>query len=49
MNQSGVKITLREVEARDWRAIHDYASREEACKYQPWGPNSEDETREYVQ
>jgi hypothetical protein len=37
MNQSDAKITLRKVEAKDWRTIHDYASRKEACQYQPWG------------
>ncbi|TKD72547.1 GNAT family N-acetyltransferase [Pseudalkalibacillus hwajinpoensis] len=42
------KIQLREVKEEDWKSIHSYASIEEVCKYQPWGPNTEDESKAYV-
>jgi RimJ/RimL family protein N-acetyltransferase len=53
MNQKGFsirgqRVTLREVEPADWEDIHLYASQEIVCQYQPWGTNSEEETRLYV-
>ncbi|MDP4549292.1 GNAT family N-acetyltransferase [Alkalihalobacillus macyae] len=42
------KIQLREVKEEDWKAIHSYASIEDVCKYQPWGPNTEEESKAYV-
>lgn len=42
------KIQLREVKEEDWQSIHSYASIEEVCKYQPWGPNTEEESKAYV-
>lgn len=41
-------IYLREMEWTDWKAVHQYASMGDVCRYQPWGPNSEEETRAYV-
>lgn len=41
-------ILLREFVFNDWKAVHEYASQEKACIYQPWGPNSENETKAYV-
>jgi RimJ/RimL family protein N-acetyltransferase len=41
-------VELRLVAERDWRAIHGWASREEVCRYQGWGPNTEDQTRAFV-
>jgi len=32
----------------DWLAVHEWASTDVACRYQPWGPNTERETREFV-
>ena len=29
--------------------IHSYASKEEVCKYQPWGPNSFEDTKAYLE
>ncbi|WP_226579854.1 GNAT family N-acetyltransferase [Halobacillus litoralis] len=42
------RLYLREMEEKDWEAIHTYASIPDVCRYQPWGPNSERETKEYV-
>lgn len=41
-------VSLREFEFDDWMAVHKYASQERACIYQPWGPNNEDQTKEYI-
>ena len=36
------------MELGDWPRIHEWASHEIACRYQPWGPNSEQETEAFV-
>ena len=41
-------LTLRRLEAADWAAVHSWSSLPEYCRFQAWGPNSEDETREFV-
>ncbi|MFD7340201.1 GNAT family N-acetyltransferase [Streptomyces violascens] len=47
MSQS--MVTLRKLALNDWQAVHSWAGLEEACRYQSWGPNSEDQTRAFVQ
>jgi len=42
------KILLREMERKDWQAVHEYASQHIVCKYQPWGPNTEAESAAFV-
>ncbi len=42
-------LILRELVIEDWPAVHDYASRAEACRYQAWGPNTPDESRAFVE
>ncbi|MCX5150521.1 GNAT family N-acetyltransferase [Streptomyces sp. NBC_00320] len=42
-------VTLRKLVLDDWQAVHSWASLEEACRYQSWGPNTEDQTRAFVQ
>jgi len=42
------RLLLREYESDDWRDVQDYASDPEVCRYQPWGPNTPEQTREYV-
>jgi [ribosomal protein S5]-alanine N-acetyltransferase len=49
MNLTGKRIILRELQDSDWQGIHDYASQEQACRFQPWGPNTEEETKSFVQ
>ncbi|KZE68870.1 acetyltransferase [Fictibacillus phosphorivorans] len=41
-------ISLRELVCEDWKAIHQYASQEIVSQYQPWGPNSENDSISYV-
>jgi [ribosomal protein S5]-alanine N-acetyltransferase len=42
------RFILRDLEEKDWIDIHKYASQATVCQYQPWGPNSEDDTKEFV-
>lgn len=48
MRLHGNRITLREFVPEDWSAVHDWASRADACRYQAWGPNDPEETRAHV-
>lgn len=41
-------ITLRPIEFTDWERVHEWASSEEACRYQPWGPNTVAETQVFI-
>ncbi|WHY73942.1 GNAT family N-acetyltransferase [Fictibacillus enclensis] len=42
------RIRLRELRQTDWRSIHSYAGLDISCRYQPWGPNSEEDTLKFV-
>ncbi|GAA1937296.1 GNAT family N-acetyltransferase [Kitasatospora viridis] len=42
-------LRLREITLDDWPAVHAWASLEQACRYQPWGPNTPEQTRAFVQ
>ncbi|MFJ4623991.1 GNAT family N-acetyltransferase [Streptomyces sp. NPDC088812] len=41
-------VTLRRIELADWRAVHSWVSLPQVCRFQPWGPNTEEETRAFV-
>ncbi|TDL82405.1 GNAT family N-acetyltransferase [Peribacillus frigoritolerans] len=45
---TGESIFLREMRQEDWAGVHQYASQERACAFQPWGPNTEEETKAFV-
>jgi RimJ/RimL family protein N-acetyltransferase len=45
---SNNRLSLREFTKEDWIHVHQYASLETVCQYQPWGPNTEKETQEFV-
>lgn len=47
--EKGDRLHLREIVPEDWEALHSYASNKEACKFQPWGPNSEQDSIFFVQ
>jgi hypothetical protein len=42
------RVTLREFKKSDWVDVHKYASQEIVCRYQPWGPNTEEESQSFV-
>ncbi len=45
----GKRIMLRDFAPDDWSAVHAYTSCPEVYRFQPWGPNTPDETRAYVE
>jgi RimJ/RimL family protein N-acetyltransferase len=42
-------VQLRQLRNADWEAVHEWARREDVCRYQAWGPNSAEQTRSFVQ
>ncbi|MFF8955243.1 GNAT family N-acetyltransferase [Streptomyces sp. NPDC014894] len=42
-------MTLSRIRLADWRAVHSWASLAEVCRFQSWGPNTEEQTRAFVQ
>ncbi len=43
------KVILKEMNRNDWQDVHRYASLPIVCQYQPWGPNTEEETQDFVE
>ncbi len=43
------RLILRDLMVEDWPAVHEYASDLEVVRYMDWGPNTEDETKEFIQ
>jgi RimJ/RimL family protein N-acetyltransferase len=41
-------VLLRPLVEADWSAVHEWACQERVCRYQPWGPNTEEQTRAFV-
>lgn len=44
----GNRIILREIVEQDWIDIHTYAALPEVSRFQSWGPNTEEETKAFV-
>jgi ribosomal-protein-alanine N-acetyltransferase len=42
-------VELRPLAETDWEAVHDWAQREDVCRYQAWGPNTPEQTRSFAQ
>jgi ribosomal-protein-alanine N-acetyltransferase len=42
------RICLREFQLNDWIDVHAYASQEVVYRFQPWGPNTEEQTQAFV-
>ena len=43
------RLILRDLEEADWEAVHSYASDPEVVRYMAWGPNTEEETKNFIQ
>ncbi|WAU78554.1 GNAT family protein (plasmid) [Streptomyces sp. Qhu-G9] len=41
-------VTLSRIELADWRAVHSWASLAQVCRFQTWGPNTEEQTCAFV-
>jgi ribosomal-protein-alanine N-acetyltransferase len=46
--RGGVVVTLRPLTLDDIDAVHGWAQLPESCRYQPWGPNTYEESVAYV-
>lgn len=46
--QGPANVVLRPITEDDWPAVHAWASQERACRFQAWGPNTVQQTREFV-
>ncbi|MCA0969229.1 GNAT family N-acetyltransferase [Halobacillus litoralis] len=42
------QLKWREFKEEDWKSVHEYASQPIVCTYQPWGPNTIDDSKAFV-
>jgi RimJ/RimL family protein N-acetyltransferase len=42
------RLVLREFKEDDWQAVHEYASDPEVVKHMPFGPNTVEDTRAFI-
>lgn len=42
------RLILRELDERDWAQVHEYATNLDVVRYMEWGPNSEQETKNFI-
>lgn len=45
---SNERLLLREFTKNDWIDVHIYASQDIVCQFQPWGPNTEEDSNNFV-
>jgi RimJ/RimL family protein N-acetyltransferase len=43
------RLLIRDLVPYDWRAVHEYGSDPEVVRYMPWGPNTAEQTQEFLQ
>jgi ribosomal-protein-alanine N-acetyltransferase len=43
------RLVLRDFEEADWKSVHDYASDQEVVRYMDWGPNTKEESKDFIQ
>ncbi|KPV42323.1 GNAT family N-acetyltransferase [Alicyclobacillus ferrooxydans] len=43
------RLILREFQVEDIEAVHAYASDPEVCRYSDWGPNTNEDTRKFME
>jgi RimJ/RimL family protein N-acetyltransferase len=43
------RLIIRDFNYEDWIDVHKYASRHDVAEFMIWGPNSEDETKAYIE
>jgi len=43
------RLVLRDFEKADWKAAHSYGCDPEVVRYMDWGPNTEKDTKEFIQ
>jgi len=42
------RLLIRDFVPEDWESVHQYACSESVCRYTMWGPNTEQQTRDYI-
>lgn len=42
------RLILREIEEDDWPSVHRYASIPMVCRFMAWGPNTEQDSKDFV-
>jgi RimJ/RimL family protein N-acetyltransferase len=42
------RLLLREYDEADWEAVHNYAQKADILIYEAWGPNTETETKNFI-
>ena len=42
------RLVLRDYVEGDWRAVHQYAADPEVVRFMDWGPNTEQQTRDFI-
>lgn len=42
------RLIIRELVPEDWKSVHQYASQGDILIYEPWGPNTEEQTKTFV-
>jgi len=46
--QAGERLVLREFSENDWEALHAYSADERLCLFLNWGPNSEEDSKQFI-
>ena len=43
------RLILREARKSDWKDVHEYAVDPDVYRFMPWGPNTIEDTKNYIQ
>jgi RimJ/RimL family protein N-acetyltransferase len=43
------RLILRDFVEEDWKSVHDYSSNLDVVRYVDWGPNTEEESKAFIQ
>lgn len=43
------RLLLRDFKKTEWKVVHNYASDPEVVRYMDWGPNTEEETKSFLE
>lgn len=42
------RLVLREYREDDWQAVHEYSKLPEVARFMTWGPNTEEQTKQFI-
>ncbi|MDP4097641.1 GNAT family N-acetyltransferase [Paenibacillus sp. P96] len=49
MHLETARLLIRDYVPDDGKSVHQYASNETVCRYTMWGPNTEHQTKDYIE